>query len=107
MGARLDLANLSGASLLRANIEGATFSGANLNGATGLSRALGVASYSPSTDFAGTDFDPEAAGWTLVEDPPEPVATSALLTVPEPTIGLLLLVGGGLALLLPARRKKD
>jgi hypothetical protein len=43
----------------------ADFSNANLTDAVGLMDTVGIARYSPCTDFSGTGFDPVHAGWVL------------------------------------------
>ena len=82
-------ANLFGAYLNNANLNEADLTGAILANAVGLGSSTGAALHSINTDFTGTDFDPVAAGWTLVP-------------VPEPSTGLLM--GLGLAGLASGRR---
>ena len=53
------------ATTLSAGPDMADFSNADLSSATGLDATVGVALYSPCTDFSGTGFDPVAAGWIL------------------------------------------
>ena len=73
-GGALALVNFSSASLMEADFTATTlsagpdmadFSNADLSSATGLDSTVGVARYSPCTDFSGTGFDPVAAGWIL------------------------------------------
>jgi len=78
--ADLDRADLSGADVSGANLNTVNLTGADLTNLfapeTDFSDATGLGShpshvgsdktYSAGTQFAGTDFDPVAAGWTLV-----------------------------------------
>ena len=59
----LTLADLTGADFSQANVNNAVFAGADLSQAVGLGSTLGFAIYDCSTTFAGTGFDPLAAGW--------------------------------------------
>jgi uncharacterized protein YjbI with pentapeptide repeats len=69
-------------------LDGANFSGAILANMVGLQGSIGIAFYDAETDFSGTNFDPVAAGWTLI---------------PEPSTALLM--GLGLVWLRAARRQ--
>ena len=88
-GAYLNNANLNSANLSNATLDEADLTGAILANAVGLGSSTGAALHIINTDFTGTDFDPVAAGWTLVP-------------VPEPSTGLLM--GLGLAGLASGRR---
>jgi hypothetical protein len=71
-GADLRGENLSGVDITGADVRGADFSGADLSDAVGLGQTIGDATtiYSNRTDFTGSGFDPQAAGWTLVDEAP-------------------------------------
>lgn len=82
-GANLTGADLRGEVLHGVDLTGADVSGADLRGCD-LSYATGLAlmrfdsstQYSSSTDFTGTGFDPQRAGWTLVDDDAVPIEAS-------------------------------
>jgi len=57
-------ANFTGA-VLSSGLEMADFCNADLSGAIGLYDTVGMARYSPCTDFSDTGFDPVLAGWVL------------------------------------------
>jgi hypothetical protein len=78
VGADLRGEILPGVDLTGADVRGASFGGCDLSDATGLAQTIsdGTTTYSHTTDFAGTGFDPSAAGWTLVEDSPRPQDSS-------------------------------
>jgi uncharacterized protein YjbI with pentapeptide repeats len=67
-------ADFSGAVFTGASVIRTDFSSASLAGATGLDTTTGAAYYDALTDFAGTGFDPVAAGWVElpVVAPPVP-----------------------------------
>ena len=74
-GAVMVEATLRFALLSGAHLDGADLSGAQLASASGLALTTGIAFYDLSTDFAGTGFDPEAAGWGLVPEPGTAILT--------------------------------
>jgi mono/diheme cytochrome c family protein len=78
VGADLRDELLPGVDLTGADVRGASFGGCDLSDATGLAQTIsdGTTTYSHTTNFAGTGFDPAAAGWTLVEDSPRPQDSS-------------------------------
>ena len=73
-------ADLEGANFFFADLEGSDFSGANLEQAESLGSTTGASFYNLRTNFAGTGFDPVAAGWILI---------------PEPGTGVLVFLGLG------------
>lgn len=85
-GADLRDAMLNAARFDGSDLRGADFSGADLTGVTTLPLATcdSTTLYDANTVFTGTDFDPAAAGWTMV---PEPAA----LLAPAIAASLLLL----------------
>jgi hypothetical protein len=60
---RFYLSDLTGARLDGAEVTSTIFIGAQLDHATGLDATTGVAVYDICTDFTGTGFDPQEAGW--------------------------------------------
>ena len=60
---------LSDAILTDAILAGADLRGAHLTDVSSLGSTTGSAYYDALTDFAGSGFDPVAAGWTLVPEP--------------------------------------
>ena len=69
-------ADLSGSSLGFASVSGANFGGANLTNALDLGGTFGGADYDDLTDFSGTGFDPDTAGWNGPGEPPTVVIDS-------------------------------
>jgi len=69
-GADLRGENLQACDLTGANLCGADLSRADLTGAIGLNSTLSDATtrYSAGTLFTDTDFDPQSAGWSMVDD---------------------------------------
>jgi len=69
-GAELRGEVLRGIDLSNADLRGADLSACDLSHVRGLDTMLSDSStrYSAATRFTGTDFDPVAAGWTLVEE---------------------------------------
>lgn len=63
--ANLRKADLTGA-VLSIGADMTDFCNADLSFSVGLADTVGVALYSPCTDFTGTGFDPVSAGWMLV-----------------------------------------
>jgi hypothetical protein len=62
-GTRFYLADLEGARIDGGQISSAVFIGTRLNDVVGLDQAIGSAVYDICTDFSGTGFDPDEAGW--------------------------------------------
>ncbi|MCP3914872.1 MAG: pentapeptide repeat-containing protein [bacterium] len=68
-------ATLADAQMSFTDVSDADFSDADLSGVTDLATTFGTASYNPCTQFP-FNFDPVAAGWTLVPSPCPGIGTS-------------------------------